>query len=184
MASAAAFTGRRVDDAEVPPTSATDDELVAALDGELGRIRRTARLLVGDPELADDLVGEAIARTLPRWRAGRVDDGPAYVRRVVINLASRRWRRLALGRRRDQAALEWIATAPDAAEVLAERDRTVRAVMRLPVRRRAVVVLRFYEDLTLAEIAAVLAVAEGTVKSQLSRALEQLRAELGAQVST
>lgn len=167
-----------------PSTDATDAGLLAALDGDLGRIRRTARLLVGDPEVADDLVGEAIARTLPRWRAGSVDDAAAYVRRTVVNLASRRWRRRALGRRQDRWASEWAAPDPEPAEVLAERDRTLRAVMRLPVRRRAVVLLRFYEDLPLAQIAVVLGVAEGTVKSQLSRALEQLREELGDQEST
>jgi RNA polymerase sigma factor (sigma-70 family) len=64
--------------------------------------------------------------------------------------------------------------------VTVERDRTLRAVMRLPVRRRAVVALRFYDDLTEQQIADTLGVALGTVKSQLSRALEQLRVELGA----
>jgi RNA polymerase sigma factor (sigma-70 family) len=63
--------------------------------------------------------------------------------------------------------------------VAVERDRTLRAVMRLPPRRRAVVVLRFYDDLPEAEIAGLLGVSVGTVKSQLSRALEQLRADLG-----
>lgn len=172
---------RRDDGAVTNRATASDADLVAALESALGRIRRTARLLVGDPELADDLVGEAIARTLPRWRAGLVEDAPAYVRRVVVNLASRRWRRLALGRRRDRAALEWTADPADPTELLAERDRTVRAVMALPARRRAVVVLRFYEDLTLADIADVLGIAQGTVKSQLSRALEQLRAGLETQ---
>ncbi len=66
-------------------------------------------------------------------------------------------------------------------ELVAERDRTLRAVMALPVRRRAVVLLRFYDDLSLHQIAEAMGVAEGTVKSQLSRALEQLRAELEGQ---
>ncbi len=100
-----------------------DAEFVYVVAGELGRLRRVARVLVGDAELADDLVGEAIARTLPRWRAGRVDDLGAYTRRVVVNLAARRWRRLALGRRRDHAALDWLGAAPDMPEVVVERDR-------------------------------------------------------------
>jgi RNA polymerase sigma factor (sigma-70 family) len=168
-------------DGRLLTTAGSDAEFIAALVDELGRIRRLARGLVGDADAADDLVGEAIARTLPRWRQGRVDDCGAYVRRVVVNLASRRWRRLALGRRRDHTALDWLGTAPDVPGVVAERDRTLRAVMGLPVRRRAVVLLRFYEDLSLGQIASVLGVAEGTVKSQLSRALEQLRGELGDQ---
>jgi RNA polymerase sigma factor (sigma-70 family) len=159
----------------------TDAEFVAALGSDLARVRRMARVLVGDAEDADDLVGEAVARTLPRWRQGHVDDCSAYVRRVVVNLASRRWRRRAVGRRRDHAALEWLGTRRDVPELVAERDRTLRAVMALPVRRRAVVLLRFYDDLSLHQIAEVMGVAEGTVKSQLSRALEQLRAELEGQ---
>jgi RNA polymerase sigma-70 factor (sigma-E family) len=152
-----------------------DAELVEVLRDELPRVQRIALLLVG--EAADDVVAEAIARTLPRWRADRVDDPGAYLRRVVINLAKRRWRRRALASQRDHHALSW-AASPDETDV-AERDRTLRAVRALPPRRRAVVVLRFYDDLTEARIAEVLGISVGTVKSQLSRALEQLRTDLG-----
>ena len=72
----------------------------------------------------------------------------------------------------------------DTASVAAERDRTLRAVGRLPARRRAVVVLRFYDDLSEQEIATVLGVRIGTVKSQLSRALGQLRRDLGTPEET
>ncbi len=102
----------------------------------------------------------------------------AYVRRVVVNLATRRWRRRALALRRDHHALDWIGHSFDAESAAVERDRTLRAVMQLPVRRRAVVVLRFYDDLPEAKIAELLGVSVGTVKSQLSRGLEQLRAAL------
>jgi DNA-directed RNA polymerase specialized sigma24 family protein len=61
------------------------------------------------------------------------------------------------------------------------RDRTLKAIIRLPERRRAVVVLRFYEDMTEAQIADVLKIGIGTVKSQLSRALDQLRSDLATQ---
>ncbi len=148
------------------------------LGDRLAQIQRMARVLVGDPDDAADLVADAIARTLPRWRAGRVRDVGAYVHRVTVNLAARRWRRRLLARQRDRAAMDWLPLQRDLAEDVADRDRTLRAVMRLPPRRRAVVVLRFYEDLPLGEIAAVLGVREGTVKSQLFRALEQLRADL------
>ena len=140
---------------------------MAAL-GDLGRLRRLARLLVGDADVADDLVGEAIARTLPRWRLGRVDDGAAYVHRTMVNLAARRWRRRALALRRDHAALGWTAVPAGADDVVVERDRTLRAVLALAPRRRTIVVLRFYEDRSLSDIAGLLGVAEGTVKSQLS----------------
>lgn len=162
-------------------TVTSDVELVVALAADMPRLRRMARVLVGEADAADDLVADAIARTLPQWRKGSIDEPGAYVRRAMVNLASRRWRRLALGRRKDHAAADWFRHTPETGEVLAERDRTLRAVMNLPVRRRAIVLLRFYEDLPLAEIASVLGVAEGTVKSQLSRSLEQLRGELGGQ---
>lgn len=143
-------------------------------------MQRIARLLTGNADEAEELVAEAIARSLPRWRSGDVGDASAYVRQVVVNLASRRWRRVALARRRDHRALDWLAPPREAESNLVERDCTLREVMSLPARRRAVVVLRFYDDLSEAQIADVLGVTVGTVKSQLSRALKQLRERLGA----
>jgi DNA-directed RNA polymerase specialized sigma24 family protein len=83
-------------DSRLLATAGSDAELIAALVDELARIRRLARVLVGDAEVADDLVGEAIARTLRRWRERRVSDCGAYVRRTVVNLASRRCGRTTL----------------------------------------------------------------------------------------
>ena len=108
-------------------------------------------------------------RSLPRWRAGGIDDGPAYL------AGSWSTCRLAMAPAcpRDAARsprLEWLEKSPDLETATAERDRTLRAVMRLPVRRRAVVVLRFYDDLPEARIAEVLGISTATVKSQLSRA--------------
>ncbi len=165
-------------DVPVVVGSLADDDFVTMLGGELARVQRIARLLVGDPDEADDLVAEAIARTLPRWRAGAVDDCPAYLRRVMVNLASRRWRRRAMGRQRDHHALDWLAPMVDTESTATGRDLTLRALAKLPARRRAVVVLRFYDDLSEAAIAGVLDISLGTVKSQLSRALEQLRRDL------
>ncbi len=76
-------------------------------------MQRLARTLIGDASAAEDLVAEAIARTLPKWREGSVDDCGVYLRRVVVNLAARRWRRRALGRRRDHAALDWLEFTHD-----------------------------------------------------------------------
>jgi RNA polymerase sigma-70 factor (sigma-E family) len=160
--------------------SKADGELLDVIEAELARLQRLARSLTGNREAAEDLVAEAIVRTLPRWRAGTVDDPASYLRRVVVNLAAGRGRRRSLGQRRDRFALDWLTPAPELEAEAAERDRTWRAVMALPVRRRAVVVLRFYDDFSEARIAEVLGVAEGTVKSQLSRALEQLRGALGS----
>jgi RNA polymerase sigma factor (sigma-70 family) len=160
--------------------STVDDDFVALLSVELPRLQRLARLLVGDVDSAEDVVAEAVARTLPMWRKGEIDDLAAYMRRVAVSVASRRWQRRALGFRRDRYALDWLTAPFDTAAVVSERNETLRAVLRLPPRRRAIVALRFYEDMTEARIAEILGVRLGTVKSQLSKALEQLRVELGA----
>lgn len=158
-----------------------DDASFAEMVGDaLPRLQRIARLLAGSADAADDLVADAIARTLPKWRSGTIADPPAYLRRVLVNLANRRWRRRRLALRRDHASLDWLQPGADVEANATERDRTLRAVARLPLRRRAVVVLRFYDDLPEAEIAEVLGIGIGTVKSTLSRALEQLRVELGS----
>ncbi len=155
---------------------AGDDAFVTVIATDLPRLRQLARVLA-DAD-ADDLVADMLTRTWPKWRAGRIDDLGVYQRRVLVRLASRRWRRRRLGRERDRAALGWATASGDALEELAERDRTQRAVRRLPPRRRAIVALRYDDDLTEARIAEVLGIAVGTVKSQLSKALVQLRIEL------
>ncbi len=78
----------------------------------------------------------------------------------------------------DRHAREWSLAGPEIEGVVVTRDLALRSLARLPVRRRAIVVLRFYDDLSEASIAAVLGVSVGTIKSQLSRALEQLRRDL------
>lgn len=156
----------------------SDSDFMEILSGELPRIQRLARLLNGNVDMAEDIVAEAIARSLPKWRAGGVADLSSYIRVVVVNLSTSRWRRRAIARRRDHLALGWLTAGSDIESLISERERTARAVMRLPVRRRAVVVLRFYDDLAERQIAEILGVSVGTVKSQLSRALEQLRVDL------
>lgn len=156
----------------------TADDLIDALGTDLDRVRRYARLVHRTAEDADDAVADGIARMLPRWRAGRVADPVAYLRRAVANRAAGSWRRRVVGDRKDHAALDWLPRSRDAADDVAERDRTLQALTRLAPRRRAIVALRFYDDLPLADIADTLGVSVGTVKSQLSRALDQLRDEL------
>jgi len=167
-------------DLELVGLPADDAPFVELLGAELPRLQRIARLLVGDTPTADDLVAEAIARTLPKWRAGLVTEPPAYLRRVLVNLVHRRWRRRRLALRSDHRAIDWLPPVADRTSVVDERDRTLRAIGALPARRRAVVVLRFYDDLDEAAIAETLGITVGTVKSTLSRALEQLAATLGA----
>ncbi len=159
----------------------TDEALWATVAEHLPRLGRFALGLTGSPDAADDLVAEAIARTLPKWRTGNVAEPVAYVRRVMVNQAARRWRRREVSRRLDHHAHDWQRPSNDATATVDDRDRTLSAVLTLPVRRRAIVLMRFYDDLPIADIARQLDIREGTVKSQLSRALDQLREQLQEQ---
>lgn len=164
-------------------TRGNPDALVAELAEQLPRLQRLARLLAGRRHDAEDLLADALAATYPKWRDGKVDDLGAYVRTAMIHQLGRLGRRAKLALRRDHVARDWSrdeSATGDAERRIDERDRTLRALAGLAPRRRAVVVLRFYEDLPEARIAELLGVSVGTVKSQLSRALEQLRPVLGA----
>jgi len=156
------------------PSLEIDAAFLDVLLPELTRLRRVARLLLGDGDAADDLVAEAVVRALTAWRAGRVQEIVGYTRATIYNLAAKGWRRLGVRRRWDHRAIDWSSEAAPADDQLAERDRVLSALRLLAPRRRAVVVLRFYEDRSIGEIADVLGCSVGTVKSQLSRALGQL----------
>jgi len=142
-----------------------------------GRLMRTAYLLCGDRGHAEDLVQTALFRTARRWRRAR-QQPEAYARRVVVNLAKDR--RRSLGRRVGEVALaaETVDVTALGHDNLLERDHLLRAVRELPAGQRAVLVLRFFEDLSVAETAAALDCSEGTVKSQTSRALDRIRGVL------
>jgi RNA polymerase sigma-70 factor (sigma-E family) len=138
------------------------------------RLVRTAYLLSGDRGHAEDLVQTALMRTARHWRRAR-SSPEAYARRVVVNLAKDRWRDRA--RRPAEVPLDAEPQAPEAAAIL-DRDMLARAMSRLPHGQRAVLVLRFFDDLSVAEAAAALGCTPGTVKSQTARALSSLRAAL------
>lgn len=136
---------------------------------------RLAYLLTGDRALAEDLVQDAfvrLARRLVHLRRAEAFD--AYLRKTVVNLANSYFRRKRVERGflQREAGLRGAHTIlPD----LASRDELRRALLRLPPRQRAAVVLRFYEDLSEQQTAEVLRCAPGTVKSLASRGLERLR---------
>ncbi|MFF5260802.1 SigE family RNA polymerase sigma factor [Actinomadura viridis] len=136
---------------------------------------RTAHMLTRDWALAEDLLQEAMAKAWFAWR--RLDGHPEpYVRKIIvttfISWRRRRWRgEVPTGELPDHAR------GGDAMGASDERDVLWRALGRLPPRQRAVIVLRFYEDLTEAETAAALGCSAGTVKSQTSKALAKLRAD-------
>jgi len=141
-------------------------------------LHRTAYLLVGDWALAEDLVQTALVKTYLAWR--RLDGIAAvepYARRVMINTATGWWRRRWRGERPTGQLPE--RPIADGADQRAERDRVWQLLRDLPARQRAVVVLRFYEDLSEAETARLLDISVGTVKSQTSRAMAAMRARLG-----
>ena len=138
------------------------------------RLRHAARLLTADDGRAEDLLQTALARTYLRWDRIRADDPMAYVRRVLYTAHADWWRR----RWRDEyptAELPDVPAAGDHAAQTVERDRLRAALAGLSPRERAVVVLRFYEDLSERDTAAALGIATGTVKSTCSRALAKLR---------
>lgn len=147
-----------------------------------GRLFTLAMLLCGRQRAeAEDLLQGVLERAYRRWaRISRDGDPERYVRAMLVNASVDRWRRL---RRRPEvlagpgvdAFPPGAGAVPDQSAVLADRDQLLRALAQLPARQRAVIVLRYLEDLTEAQAAAVLGCAEGTVKSQTSRALARLR---------
>ena len=144
--------------------------------GRSTALLRTAYLLTGDRGHAEDLLQGVFERVSRRWPS--VGDAPeAYVRRALTNAATNRWRR----RRLHEVALTDVhqPTSEPAEHQLALRDELMRGLMSLPPRQRAVLVLRFFEDMTEAETAAAMGCSIGTVKSQASRGLDRLRALVG-----
>jgi RNA polymerase sigma factor (sigma-70 family) len=128
---------------------------------------RLAFLLTGSREHAEDIVQSAFAGAHGRW--SEVSNPPAYLRRAVVNLANDTHRR----RFRERLLVQREETTD-----IPELDETWSEIKRLPASQRAVVVLRFYEDLPLAEIAVLLDRPPATVRSDLRRALDRLRRTL------
>lgn len=145
-------------------------------------LHRSAYLLCGDWHLAHDLVQEALAKAYRHWgRVERADSPEAYVRRMVVNEAHRHWRRHrhragVVDSRSERPILD--PAAPDASDDVVARAGILQALLALPARQRATVVLRYLDGLTERETAAVLHCSEGTVKSQTSRALATLKTYL------
>jgi RNA polymerase sigma-70 factor (sigma-E family) len=142
---------------------------------------RLAYGLTGDPWLAEDIAQAALASAYASWwRVRRADDPDAYVRRILINASHRRFRRRRVAEQAHEPQL--LANSPladaavaDPAELIGERSALLAALRELPTRQRAIVLLRYWDDLSDAQVAAVLGCAPGTVRSQASRALAKLR---------
>jgi RNA polymerase sigma-70 factor (sigma-E family) len=135
-------------------------------------LSRTAFLLTGDHHNAEDLLQTALVRTAPHWRRVANWGNPeAYVRRVMINERTSWWRL----RRPITAPIPDQPAGTDESDQAASRLTMALALAALPPRQRAVIILRYYHDYPIDEVADVLGCSPGTVKSQAHHALQRLR---------
>jgi RNA polymerase sigma-70 factor (sigma-E family) len=144
----------------------------------LGALVRYATVVTWDPHLAEDITQTILVRAQARWsRIGRLDAPEQYVKRMVVNefLSWRRRRAARLVPLSAETLDTLMPPAPDQAAGRDERDAMLRLIATLPPRQRAVIALRFYEDMSVHEIADVLGCREVTVRTHLSRALATLR---------
>lgn len=164
---------RTFEEATTPAETGRLETLYAAHAPDAARL---AYLLTGDRALAEDLVHEAFVRMFGRFRDLRHPEAfPAYLRKTVVNLARSHFRRKSV----ERSFLEKEGRQPEeAVEQPAGPGEMWDALTRLNPRQRAAIVLRYYEDLTEAQTADVLGCAVGTVKSLVSRGLDQIRAGL------
>ncbi|MET7878008.1 SigE family RNA polymerase sigma factor [Micromonospora profundi] len=140
---------------------------------------RTAYLLTGDWATAEDLLQTALTKTYLAWkRLGGIEAVEPYARRVMVNTSTSWWRRRWHGERPTEVLPE--RAGVDEIEQQLDRDLLWRHLKELPNRQRAVLVLRYYEDMSEAQTAAMLDISPGTVKSQASRALATLRRRMGS----
>jgi RNA polymerase sigma-70 factor (sigma-E family) len=157
--------------------AASREEFRQYVAGRSAGLLRTATLLTGERALAEDLVQTALARTYLVW--GRIRDREAvdaYVRRVLVTTYATWWRR----KWRGEVPAERLPERPghDPYEQVEAAVALRAALARLPRRMRAVVVLRYWDDLSEAEVARLLGCSAGTVASQASRGLAKLRADI------
>ncbi|GAB2922903.1 SigE family RNA polymerase sigma factor [Nonomuraea fastidiosa] len=144
------------------------DDFVAS---RTDRLLRTAYLLTRDWGVAEDLLQESLAKAWFAWPG--IDEPEAYVRKVLVTTYTSWWRR----RWRRELPSDALPEQPVEDRGDSGREEVWRAVGRLPARQRAVIVLRFYEDLPVSEVARLLGCGEGTVKSQTAKALAKLRVD-------
>jgi RNA polymerase sigma-70 factor (sigma-E family) len=152
---------------------ASEDEFAEFVAAALPGLLRFGHALTGNADAAEDLVKTALGRSWRAWRLRRIDNPRAYVRKVMVNSYAS-WYRSHRGRESAVAEPAGGRFADDHASRVDDRDAVWRALQVLPPRQRAVLVLRYYEDLTEAEIAIVMGTTTGTVKSQAARGLRRL----------
>lgn len=164
-----------------PAPAATDEAAFADfVAGAAPRLLRTAWLLTGDTASAEDLVQEALARVYVRWSKVASGQPLAYARRIVVNLSHDRWGRL----RRETPRAEHLDRPVEPDSRVEDRDLLLRLLATLPPRERQVVVLRHYDDLSERQVADLLDISVGTVKSTAHKALTTLRTRYAALEAT
>lgn len=150
---------------------ARDDEFTEFVAARGSALRRTAFLMTGDWHAAEDLTQTALARLYVAWPRVRLDGADAYARRILarslIDARRRFWHR-------ERPAAE-LMDGPGPDDGIEDRVDLGRAMATLPTDQRVVLVLRFWEDMAVEDVARVLDVSSGTVKSRTSRALDALR---------
>ncbi len=155
----------------------SQDDFSAFVAARSRHLLHAAHLLTGDRHRAEDLLQTALTRAYLRWDRIESEDPEGYVRRTMVNAQTDWWRRKPW---REQSTDEVPERAgPDAHAGVDARDAVLGALATLSGRQRAVVVLRYYEGLSEAEIAEALGCSAGTVKSAASRAMAKLRAHPG-----
>lgn len=156
-----------------------DEEFAGFVRARQHQLVRAARLYCGDHHAAEDLVQDALVKLASRWESVREGSPDAYVRRILYRDAVSRWRKW--GREVPYAGQpgepdRWDGDpAPAQVDAWVEGADVRAALRQLPPRQRAVIVLRYFEDLSEVDIAEVMGCAPGTVKSQASKALANLR---------
>jgi RNA polymerase sigma factor (sigma-70 family) len=156
-----------------------DDDVYADLfAGRRDTVYRLAWYLCGNEHVAEEVTAEVFARVLPKWRRGDVIEPLAYLRRAVVNEVRSRHRR----RGHEQRALARTYTKESRFVVdtdrLAASEPLIAALQKIPIRQRVVVILRFHDDLSEADVARILGSPVGTIKAQTSRGLAALRSLL------
>jgi RNA polymerase sigma-70 factor (sigma-E family) len=148
-----------------------DDDLREFVRARHSALLRRGYLLTGNREAAADLVQDALVRCCVAWRRRPPDNPEAYVLKVMVNRQISRWQR----RRTVELPM---ADLPDQPGPAAERDEMWAVLQQVAPRQRAVLVLRYYEGMSEGEIADVLGISVGTVRSQTAKGLARLRTAL------
>lgn len=162
--------------------SPADAEFTEFVQARWGALYRTAYLMLGEHAAAEDLVQTALSKAYVGWGRVRSADSPdAYVRTILVNTATSWFRRRSWSERPTETVPDAVVE-PAAVATADDRDWLLRELAKLPLRQRTAVVLRFYDDLSVAETAAAMGCGEGSVKRQTHLALNRLRESLGSEL--